>query len=192
MGLSWGSLLGLELAHRRPDLVAAYVGTGQISNMAESQRLSYAYALDKAKARQQACELALVEARQQLAAEEEKLAARRRDVQKITQQIADECDKSMTDARDGAAGALVAQRRKFIDALRKRLEAAELAVVEQVKQVQWAEQRVELRRTELSEAMSAVDALEKYREKRQREFKAGQQKAEEREIDDTTSLRWKP
>lgn len=50
LGFSWGSLLGVHAVKGRPDLFYAYVGTGQISNMVESQRLSYAYALDKAKA----------------------------------------------------------------------------------------------------------------------------------------------
>jgi len=45
MGLSWGTLLGLELAHRRPDLVAAYVGTGQIVDGPRGSKLGYDLAL---------------------------------------------------------------------------------------------------------------------------------------------------
>ncbi len=51
MGISWGTLLGLELAHRRPDLVAAYVGTGQIVSGPKGAQLGYELALADARAR---------------------------------------------------------------------------------------------------------------------------------------------
>jgi pimeloyl-ACP methyl ester carboxylesterase len=50
LGFSWGSLLGVHMAKLRPDLFYAYVGTGQISNMARAQQMSYAYVLEKARA----------------------------------------------------------------------------------------------------------------------------------------------
>lgn len=50
-GISWGSLLGLELAHRRPDLVAAYVGTGQIVSGPRGGKLGYELALADARSR---------------------------------------------------------------------------------------------------------------------------------------------
>jgi pimeloyl-ACP methyl ester carboxylesterase len=50
LGFSWGSLLGVHMARQRPDLFDAYVGTGQISNSPKSQRISYDYALDQARA----------------------------------------------------------------------------------------------------------------------------------------------
>jgi pimeloyl-ACP methyl ester carboxylesterase len=50
MGISWGTLLGLELAHRRPDLVAAYVGTGQIVSGPRGALLGYELALGDARA----------------------------------------------------------------------------------------------------------------------------------------------
>jgi proline iminopeptidase len=51
MGISWGTLLGLELAHRRPDLVAAYVGTGQIVSGPRGEKLGYDMALIDARER---------------------------------------------------------------------------------------------------------------------------------------------
>lgn len=51
MGLSWGTLLGLELTHRRPDLVAAYVGTGQIVDGPAGAKMGYDMALADARAR---------------------------------------------------------------------------------------------------------------------------------------------
>ena len=51
MGISWGTLLGLELAHRRPDLVAAYVGTGQIVSGPRGAQLGYELALADARGR---------------------------------------------------------------------------------------------------------------------------------------------
>lgn len=50
LGFSWGSLLGIHMVKQRPDLFYAYVGTGQVSDMRKAQQLSYAYALEKARA----------------------------------------------------------------------------------------------------------------------------------------------
>jgi pimeloyl-ACP methyl ester carboxylesterase len=50
LGHSWGSILGIHMAKQRPDLFSAYVGTGQISNMPRSLRMSYDYLLEKARA----------------------------------------------------------------------------------------------------------------------------------------------
>ena len=50
VGHSWGSVLGVLAAQRRPDLFASYVGIGQMSDMAESERLSYAWTLEQARA----------------------------------------------------------------------------------------------------------------------------------------------
>lgn len=49
LGESWGALLGTRYAHKYPEDVAAYIGTGQVSNMAEAQRLGLAFALAQAK-----------------------------------------------------------------------------------------------------------------------------------------------
>ena len=43
LGHSWGSALGLFVAHRRPELVAGYVGVGQLVNASENERLSFEY-----------------------------------------------------------------------------------------------------------------------------------------------------
>jgi pimeloyl-ACP methyl ester carboxylesterase len=41
LGHSWGSAVGLRMIHNRPDLFAAYVGTGQMSSNTEQEALSY-------------------------------------------------------------------------------------------------------------------------------------------------------
>jgi len=51
LGVSGGSIVGLKLAEARPDLVAAYVGTGQIVHWARQAALGYRLALDAARAR---------------------------------------------------------------------------------------------------------------------------------------------
>jgi pimeloyl-ACP methyl ester carboxylesterase len=51
LGISGGSIVGLRLAKARPDLVAAYVGTGQIVHWARQEALAYRMALDAATAR---------------------------------------------------------------------------------------------------------------------------------------------
>ena len=49
LGHSWGSYLGLEVAKRHPDWLYAYIGTGQATDIRESERRGYAYALAAAK-----------------------------------------------------------------------------------------------------------------------------------------------
>jgi pimeloyl-ACP methyl ester carboxylesterase len=51
LGHSWGSVLGVVYASRFPGKVAAYVGVGQVADMAASEAASYAFALAKAEER---------------------------------------------------------------------------------------------------------------------------------------------
>ena len=44
-GHSWGSYLGLELARRHPDWLHAYIGVGQMTDMPESERRGWAFAM---------------------------------------------------------------------------------------------------------------------------------------------------
>jgi pimeloyl-ACP methyl ester carboxylesterase len=61
LGLSGGSILGLRLAKARPDLVAAYVGTGQIVHWGRQQALGYGLALEAARASGDAAAVAELE-----------------------------------------------------------------------------------------------------------------------------------
>ena len=47
-GHSWGTAIGTLLAARRPDLVAVYIGQGQLVNGAENERVSYEFCLNEA------------------------------------------------------------------------------------------------------------------------------------------------
>jgi proline iminopeptidase len=49
LGWSWGSVIGVEMARRRPDLVAAYVGTGQLTSVQTNEAAVYAMTLAKAR-----------------------------------------------------------------------------------------------------------------------------------------------
>ena len=49
LGTSWGSVIGLEFAQRRPEWLHAYIGMGQAVNSPESERRGYAFALAAAK-----------------------------------------------------------------------------------------------------------------------------------------------
>lgn len=49
MGHSWGTVISMHAALKRPDLFYAYVGIGQVINTKENERLSFEYALAKAK-----------------------------------------------------------------------------------------------------------------------------------------------
>jgi pimeloyl-ACP methyl ester carboxylesterase len=62
LGVSGGSIVGLKLAHARPDLVAAFVGTGQIVCWARQAALAYRLALEAAKARGDAAAARALEA----------------------------------------------------------------------------------------------------------------------------------
>jgi pimeloyl-ACP methyl ester carboxylesterase len=46
---SWGTVIGLALAERRPDWLYAYIGVGQIIDMREGERVGYAWVLDQAR-----------------------------------------------------------------------------------------------------------------------------------------------
>ncbi len=48
LGHSWGSLLGLWLAHEHPDLIYAYVGVGQTVNPKQNDEVAYRDALQEA------------------------------------------------------------------------------------------------------------------------------------------------
>ena len=51
LGKSWGSMLGTIYASRYPDDVAAYIGTGQVADPRESERLGYEFTLEEAESR---------------------------------------------------------------------------------------------------------------------------------------------
>jgi pimeloyl-ACP methyl ester carboxylesterase len=49
LGHSWGSIVGLSVAAKRPDLLYAYVGMGQVIDFRENERLGYAWVLTQAR-----------------------------------------------------------------------------------------------------------------------------------------------
>lgn len=49
LGHSWGSIVGLNVAMKRPDLLYAYVGMGQVIDFRENERQGYAWVLDRAR-----------------------------------------------------------------------------------------------------------------------------------------------
>lgn len=61
VGHSWGSIIGLLTASRRPDLVAVYIGEGQFVDGDRNEAESYAFCLDEAKKRGDKRALALLE-----------------------------------------------------------------------------------------------------------------------------------
>lgn len=50
MGHSWGTIIGMGAALKRPDLFTAYVGIGQVINVRENERISFDYALEQSRA----------------------------------------------------------------------------------------------------------------------------------------------
>jgi len=61
IGISWGSMIGVEMAHRRPDLFSAYVGTAQHASGPRGRRLGYELALEAARERGDATGIAELE-----------------------------------------------------------------------------------------------------------------------------------
>jgi proline iminopeptidase len=51
VGHSWGTVLGLWLAHEHPELIYAYVGVGQAVNMQQNEAVAYHDALEEARSR---------------------------------------------------------------------------------------------------------------------------------------------
>jgi pimeloyl-ACP methyl ester carboxylesterase len=49
LGHSWGSLIGLSLAERKPEWLYAYIGVGQIIDMHEGEKISYEWTLNEAR-----------------------------------------------------------------------------------------------------------------------------------------------
>lgn len=49
LGASWGTELGTFVCLRHPELVAGYIGYGQVVNGVENENVSYAYTLEQAK-----------------------------------------------------------------------------------------------------------------------------------------------
>lgn len=47
---SWGTIIGLQAALKRPDLFYAYVGIGQVIDVRENERISFDYGMQEAKA----------------------------------------------------------------------------------------------------------------------------------------------
>lgn len=47
VGASWGSILGVSVAHRRPDLLYAFVGTGQVVDFSENEAVTYSQLMAK-------------------------------------------------------------------------------------------------------------------------------------------------
>lgn len=49
MGHSWGTVVGMGAALKRPDLFHAYVGIGQVINVRDNERISFEYGLAQAR-----------------------------------------------------------------------------------------------------------------------------------------------
>lgn len=49
LGHSWGSAVGLSVAMKRPDLLHAYIGMGQLIDVRENERVGFNWALERAE-----------------------------------------------------------------------------------------------------------------------------------------------
>jgi pimeloyl-ACP methyl ester carboxylesterase len=58
---SWGSPLGLWLAHEHPDIIAAHVGVGQLVNARQNEQMAYDDALAMARTQHRAAAISDLE-----------------------------------------------------------------------------------------------------------------------------------
>ena len=147
-------------------------------------------ALDKAIAHQKTAEEALVEARKALEAEKQKLQRLIVQIETTRQQIRQQHDNLASPQRKVSDPRELAQTSRYIDALRLKEKAQLEAAERQREQIAFAKDRVELRKRELAEAMSQVQALEKLKEKRRLEHEAEIEKADEKRRDDEAIQLW--
>ncbi len=49
LGHSWGSTIGLQVAAKRPDLLHAYIGVGQLIDVRENERVGMAWTIERAR-----------------------------------------------------------------------------------------------------------------------------------------------
>ena len=147
-------------------------------------------ALDKAIALQKKAEEAVAAARKVVEEEKAKLERILQEIETIRQRIRTEHDNLASPQRRVSDPRELMQDARFIDALRlketKQLEAAD----RQREQIVFAQDRLELRKRELAEAMAHVQALEKLKEKRREEFEEALEKADEKKRDDQAIQLW--
>lgn len=62
MGHSWGTIVAMQAALKRPDLFYAYVGIGQVINVRENERISFDHGMRQAKAEGNQAAIAEMEA----------------------------------------------------------------------------------------------------------------------------------
>jgi flagellar biosynthesis chaperone FliJ len=147
-------------------------------------------ALDKAIAQQKKCEEALVAARRALEEEKQKLQRILEQIEKTRQRIRQEHDNLASPQRRTSDPKELTQTSQFIDALRLKEQQQLAAADAQRKQIAFAQDRVELRKKELAEALAHVQALEKLKEKRREEFQEALEKADEKKRDDEAIQLW--
>jgi len=51
VGHSWGSIVGIKVAAKRPELLWSYIGIGQVIDMKRGEEVSYTFTLDEARRR---------------------------------------------------------------------------------------------------------------------------------------------
>jgi len=51
LGHSWGSILGVEMVRRRPDMFSVYIGTGQVAKLGDDLTTTYSLLLQQARSR---------------------------------------------------------------------------------------------------------------------------------------------
>jgi flagellar biosynthesis chaperone FliJ len=147
-------------------------------------------ALDKAIAQQKKCEEALVAARKALEEEKQKLQRIMAQIEATRQRIRQEHDNLASPQRRVSDPKELSQTGRFIDALRLKEQQQLEAADQQRKQIAFAQDRVELRKKELAEALAHVQALEKLKEKRREEFEEALEKADEKKRDDEAIQLW--
>ncbi|MEX2215515.1 MAG: flagellar FliJ family protein [Phycisphaeraceae bacterium] len=152
--------------------------------MAKKFKFQLQPALDKAESDKEKAEHAVLAARKELAAAEEKLRELQAIVEKTTQQIRTEHDNLTKPTDTPGSGNIYLQREEYIRALKVKLERQKEAVVKQKAEVAWFQQRLDLRMSELKEAAARAQAIDKLRDKAIAEHKKEEDRRLQNEIDE--------
>jgi len=147
-------------------------------------------ALDKAISTQEAAEQAVVEARKVLQAEQQRLQKMLDQIEHTRQQIREAHANLVSPERNVSEAMDLRHRNDHLDGLRQREKDQIAAADRQRQQVAWAEDRLELRKKEMAEAMAAVQALERLKENRRKEHESALEKRDESQRDDDAIQLW--
>jgi len=147
-------------------------------------------ALDRAISEREHCEQNVALMVTRVREEQQRLEECVRDLEKVRQQMRQEHDNLVSAQRRQTATAELMVKHGYIQALRDLERVRDAAVTVQRQNLRQAEEILADRKRDLAQAMAQVDALEKLKESRLKEFNAELAKRDEIEREDAAIVNW--